>query len=139
MSPVAVPRSLAGTTIMQLVSALCSRCCNPAPASSSRRKRPPVGEPRPFAGERLGQRTTRAHQAASRAYVWTPAKSALAAALLRLFSMPETGARGRDWVLGHFNADAVAEQRLRFYDEITRRRKARETGAAFATKLEESE
>jgi len=53
--------------------------------------------------------------------------------------MPETGARGRDWVLGHFNADTVAEQTLRFYDEITRRRKARETGAAFATKLEESE
>ena len=57
--------------------------------------------------------------------------SALAAALLRLFSMPETtrhamGARGRDWVLGHFNADTVAEQTLRFYDEITRRRKARE-------------
>ena len=35
--------------------------------------------------------------------------AALAAALLRLFSMPEPtrramGARGRDWVLGHFNA-----------------------------------
>jgi len=29
-------------------------------------------------------------------------------------------------VLGHFNADAVAKQTLRFYDEMTRRCKARE-------------
>jgi glycosyltransferase involved in cell wall biosynthesis len=50
--------------------------------------------------------------------------AALAAALLRLFSLPEPirramGARGRDWVLGHFEASAVAEQTLRFYGEIT--------------------
>ena len=49
--------------------------------------------------------------------------AALAAALLRLFSMPEPtrraiGERGRDWVLGHFNAPAVAEQTLRLYGEI---------------------
>jgi len=49
--------------------------------------------------------------------------AALAAALLRLFSMPEPnratiGRRGRDWVLGHFNAEAVAEQMLRLYGEI---------------------
>lgn len=48
--------------------------------------------------------------------------AALAAALLRLFSMPEPtrralGARGRDWVVGHFNAEAVAAQTLRFYGE----------------------
>ena len=53
--------------------------------------------------------------------------AALAAALLRLFSMPEPvratiGARGRDWVLGHFNADGVAEQTLALYAEITGRR-----------------
>ena len=52
--------------------------------------------------------------------------TALAATLLRLFSMPEPtrramGARGRDWVLGHFNADVVAEQTLRLYDEIAGR------------------
>ena len=55
--------------------------------------------------------------------------AALAATLLRLFSLPEParramGARGRDWVLGHFNADAVAEQTLRLYDEIAGRQKA---------------
>ncbi len=49
--------------------------------------------------------------------------AALAAALLRLFSMPEQnratiGRRGRDWVLGHFNAGIVAEQTLRLYGEI---------------------
>jgi glycosyltransferase involved in cell wall biosynthesis len=49
--------------------------------------------------------------------------AALAAALLRLFSMPEPnratlGLRGRDWVLGHFNAATVAEQTLRLYGEI---------------------
>jgi glycosyltransferase involved in cell wall biosynthesis len=51
--------------------------------------------------------------------------AALAAALLRLFSMPEPnratiGRRGRDWVLGHFNAEIVAEQTLRLYGEIAR-------------------
>jgi glycosyltransferase involved in cell wall biosynthesis len=50
--------------------------------------------------------------------------AALAAALLRLFSMPEPnratiGRRGRDWVLNHFNAGIVAEQTLRLYGEIT--------------------
>lgn len=49
--------------------------------------------------------------------------AALAAALLRLFSMPEPnratiGRRGRDWVLAHFNPAIVAEQTLRLYDEI---------------------
>jgi glycosyltransferase involved in cell wall biosynthesis len=52
--------------------------------------------------------------------------AALAAALLRLFSMPEPnratlGLRGRDWVLGHFNAATVAEQTLRVYGEIASR------------------
>lgn len=50
--------------------------------------------------------------------------AALAAVLLRLFALPEParramGARGRDWVLGHFNAPAIAEQMLRLYGEIT--------------------
>jgi glycosyltransferase involved in cell wall biosynthesis len=54
---------------------------------------------------------------------------ALAASLLRLFSMPEPsrraiGMRGRDWVHGHFNAETVAEQTLRLYDGITGRDKA---------------
>jgi len=49
--------------------------------------------------------------------------SGLAAALLRLFAMPEQtrraiGARGRDWVLSHFNAEAIAERTLKLYDEI---------------------
>jgi glycosyltransferase involved in cell wall biosynthesis len=49
--------------------------------------------------------------------------AALAATLLRLFSMPEQnratiGRRGRDWVLGHFNDEIVAEQTLRLYAEI---------------------
>jgi glycosyltransferase involved in cell wall biosynthesis len=52
--------------------------------------------------------------------------AALAAALLRLFSMPEPelaamGHRGRDWVLGHFNATVGAEQMLRLYGEIAGR------------------
>lgn len=55
--------------------------------------------------------------------------AALAAALLRLFAMPEPnratmGLRGRDWVLGHFNAEIVAEQTLRLYREIAGRTKA---------------
>jgi glycosyltransferase involved in cell wall biosynthesis len=54
---------------------------------------------------------------------------ALAASLLRLFSMPEPtrraiGTRGRDWVHGHFNDETVAEQTLRLYDGITGRGKA---------------
>jgi glycosyltransferase involved in cell wall biosynthesis len=49
--------------------------------------------------------------------------AALTAALLRVFSMPEPvrraiGARGRDWVLGHFSAPVVAEQTLGLYREI---------------------
>jgi len=65
--------------------------------------------------------------------------AALAATLLRLFSLPEParrvmGARGRDWVLGHFNAPTVAEQTLRLYDEITGREKA----AALAPRLRQN-
>jgi glycosyltransferase involved in cell wall biosynthesis len=53
--------------------------------------------------------------------------AALAAALLRLFSMPEPvrraiGQRGQDWVRGHFNAALVAEQTLKLYGEIAGRR-----------------
>jgi glycosyltransferase involved in cell wall biosynthesis len=48
--------------------------------------------------------------------------AALAAALVRLFAMPEAtrraiGLRGRDWVCGHFSATLVAEQTLRLYAE----------------------
>ena len=55
--------------------------------------------------------------------------AALTAALLRLFSLPEParramGARGRDWVLGHFDTPVVAQQTLRLYDEITGREKS---------------
>lgn len=55
--------------------------------------------------------------------------AALAAALLRLFSMPEPsratiGLRGRDWALGHFNATVAAEQMLRVYDEALGRDRA---------------
>ncbi len=53
--------------------------------------------------------------------------AALAATLLRLFSMPEAvratiGARGRDWVLGHFDAGDVSELTLALYGKITGRR-----------------
>jgi glycosyltransferase involved in cell wall biosynthesis len=53
--------------------------------------------------------------------------AALAASLLRLFSMPEPvratiGARGRDWVLGHFDAAGVGAQTLALYVEIAERR-----------------
>jgi glycosyltransferase involved in cell wall biosynthesis len=46
--------------------------------------------------------------------------AALAAALLRLFSMPEPtrralGTRGRDWAVGNYNQHAVATQMLAFY------------------------
>jgi glycosyltransferase involved in cell wall biosynthesis len=52
--------------------------------------------------------------------------TALAAALLRLFALQEAlvndmGLRGRDWVLGHFNAAVGAEQMLRLYAEIAGR------------------
>lgn len=63
--------------------------------------------------------------------------AALAATLLRLFSMPEQnratiGRRGRDWVLGHFNAEVIAEQTLRLYGEIAGRAASRERSAAAA-------
>jgi len=53
--------------------------------------------------------------------------TALAGTLLRLFAMPDAvratiGARGRDWVVGHFNADGIAEQTLALYAEIAGRR-----------------
>ncbi len=53
--------------------------------------------------------------------------SALAAALMRLFSMPPAtqhaiGARGRAWVLGHFTAPAAAELTLKLYAEVAARR-----------------
>jgi glycosyltransferase involved in cell wall biosynthesis len=52
--------------------------------------------------------------------------AALAAALLRLFFLPEParsamGRRGREWVLGHFDGDRVAAQTLQHYSEITGR------------------
>jgi glycosyltransferase involved in cell wall biosynthesis len=52
--------------------------------------------------------------------------AALAAALLRLFALSEPvrgaiGLRGRDWVLGHFNAASVADQTLRLYGDIAGR------------------
>lgn len=50
--------------------------------------------------------------------------AALAASLLRLFSIPEParramGQRGRDWVVDHFNAETVADQTLRLYEQVT--------------------
>lgn len=56
--------------------------------------------------------------------------AALATALVRLFSMPEAarlamGARGRDWMVNHFNAPSVAEQTLRLYAEVTQQRPRR--------------
>ncbi len=47
--------------------------------------------------------------------------AALAATLLRLFSMPQPtrramGARGRAWVLGHFDGETVAAQALQVYN-----------------------
>jgi glycosyltransferase involved in cell wall biosynthesis len=49
---------------------------------------------------------------------------ALAETLLHLFSMPEAtrhaiGARGREWVLGHFSDQAVAEQTLAVYARLS--------------------
>jgi glycosyltransferase involved in cell wall biosynthesis len=65
--------------------------------------------------------------------------AALAASLLRLFALPEParrgmGVRGRDWVLGHFKASAVAEQMLRLYCEIT----GRENASAKVTRLRQN-
>jgi glycosyltransferase involved in cell wall biosynthesis len=55
-------------------------------------------------------------------------EAALAGALIRLFSLPEStrrgmGAQGRAWVLAHFNSAAVAEQALRLYDKVARPRR----------------
>lgn len=49
--------------------------------------------------------------------------AALAASLLRLFSIPEParramGQRGRAWVLDHFDPETVADQALRLYREV---------------------
>jgi glycosyltransferase involved in cell wall biosynthesis len=56
--------------------------------------------------------------------------AALAGALLQLLSLtgPERdaiGRRGRDWVLDHFDASAVADQALRLYAEVAGRDCAR--------------
>jgi glycosyltransferase involved in cell wall biosynthesis len=53
---------------------------------------------------------------------------ALAAALVRLFSLPPAaraamGARGRAWVLSNFNISAAAEPTLRLYEAIAARRR----------------
>ncbi|MCW5694594.1 MAG: glycosyltransferase [Pseudolabrys sp.] len=52
--------------------------------------------------------------------------AALAAALMRLFSMPETargamGRRGRAWVIEHFDADLAARRMLALYREVAGR------------------
>ena len=54
---------------------------------------------------------------------------ALAAALVRLFSMPESeqraiGTRGRAWVRSQFNAEASAALILKLYAEAAARQKA---------------
>jgi glycosyltransferase involved in cell wall biosynthesis len=53
---------------------------------------------------------------------------ALAAALVRLFSLPASaraamGARGRAWVLANFNTSAAAEPTLRLYEQVAARRR----------------
>lgn len=53
---------------------------------------------------------------------------ALAAALVRLFSLPPSaraaiGARGRAWVLANFNTSAAAEPTLRLYEQVAARRR----------------
>jgi glycosyltransferase involved in cell wall biosynthesis len=53
--------------------------------------------------------------------------AALAAALIQLFSLPESaqqaiGARGREWVLEHFNADAVSQMTLKLYADVAAQR-----------------
>lgn len=52
---------------------------------------------------------------------------ALAAALIRLFSMPQAqqaaiGVRGRQWVVGHFNQPAVTDLTLELYSGLVRGR-----------------
>jgi glycosyltransferase involved in cell wall biosynthesis len=51
--------------------------------------------------------------------------SELAAALIRLFSLPESsrraiGERGRVWVSAHFDAASVSEQTLALYADLLR-------------------
>ncbi len=51
--------------------------------------------------------------------------AALAAGLIRLFSMPDPvqraiGARGREWVMAQFTPDLVAERMLRLYADVAR-------------------
>jgi glycosyltransferase involved in cell wall biosynthesis len=53
---------------------------------------------------------------------------ALAAALVRLFSLPEStrtaiGSRGRAWVGANFNAPAASEPTLRLYAEMAARKR----------------
>jgi hypothetical protein len=53
---------------------------------------------------------------------------ALAACLIRLFSLPESarsavGARGRAWVAANFDAPAAIEPTLKLYAEVTRERR----------------
>jgi glycosyltransferase involved in cell wall biosynthesis len=53
--------------------------------------------------------------------------AALAAALIRLFSMPQAqqaaiGLRGRQWVVEHFNQPAVSDITLRLYSGLARSR-----------------
>jgi glycosyltransferase involved in cell wall biosynthesis len=55
--------------------------------------------------------------------------AALAAALIRLFSMPEgqqvaMGLRGRQWVTGHFNEPAVTDLTLQLYSGLVRPKKS---------------
>jgi glycosyltransferase involved in cell wall biosynthesis len=54
--------------------------------------------------------------------------AALAAALIRAFSMPEAarralGARGREWVSAQFNGENITAQTLALYAEIARGRR----------------
>jgi glycosyltransferase involved in cell wall biosynthesis len=56
--------------------------------------------------------------------------AALAAALIRLFSLPESvrwaiGARGRDWVARHFDAASVTELTLKLYSDVVRGAKSK--------------
>jgi glycosyltransferase involved in cell wall biosynthesis len=49
--------------------------------------------------------------------------AALAAALIRLLSLPEAsrraiGSRGRDWVTNHFDPDAMVQQTLSIYGDV---------------------
>jgi glycosyltransferase involved in cell wall biosynthesis len=55
--------------------------------------------------------------------------AALAAALIRLFSMPQAqqaavGVRGRQWVAGHFNQRAVTDLTLALYSGLARSKKS---------------